>query len=100
MTMLGGGQRPLEELRFGHLARILLTLLDCERKGGCSSFEEIIERSGVSRSEFFIRVKGKMVRAGLVIEGTSGRRTKTLRLTERGRRLARCLDECRDIIGF
>ncbi len=41
-----------------------------------------------------------MVRAGLVVEGTSGRRTKTLRLTERGRRLARCLDECRDIIGF
>ncbi len=41
-----------------------------------------------------------MEKAGLVVEEVSGTRTKTLRLTERGRRLAKCLDECREILDI
>ena len=93
-------QRYLEELRFGHLARILLTLLEYEEKGYKPSLAEIIAKADVSESAFFTRVKDKLIRAGLVEEETLSSRIKTLKLTEKGRRLAECLASCRPIIGL
>ena len=91
--------RYLEELRFGHLARILLALLDYEREGYTPSLAEIVKRASVSESAFFTRVKERLIRAGLVREETLSYRVKTLKLTEKGRRLAECLRPCREIMG-
>jgi len=90
----------LEEIRFGPLARILLTLLDFEGESSTPSIAEILRRAGVDESFFLSDVKDKLVRAGLVVEETvTIFSIRTLRLTERGRRLAECLKPCRDMLG-
>ena len=88
----------LQELRIGHLARILITLYELEKQGYTPSLAELVKKAGVSESAFYTRVKQKMVRAGLVKEETLPYRVKTLRLTPEGRRLAECLLQCRDLI--
>ena len=91
-------RKYLEEIRFGHLVRILTTLLEYERMGYKPSLAELISKAGVSESAFHVRVKDKLVKAGLVVEESIPPRIKTLRLTERGRRLAECLEKCQDLV--
>ena len=88
-----------EEIRFGHLIRILPTLLEFEKKGDKPSLAEIVKASGVSEKTFFMGLKDRLIRAGLVEEETLNYRIKTLKLTEKGRRLAECLEKCRDILS-
>ncbi|BAA79863.1 hypothetical protein ASQ66_gp44 [Aeropyrum pernix spindle-shaped virus 1] len=86
-------------LQFGHLIRILPTLLEFEKKGYEPSLAEIVKASGVSEKTFFMGLKDRLIRAGLVKEETLSYRVKTLKLTEKGRRLAECLEKCRDVLG-
>ena len=92
------GNKPLEEIRFGHLYRILLSLLDYEKQGYQPSLAELIEKAGISESAFYTRVNDRLIRAGLVKEEILTFRIKTLKLTDKGRKLAECLLPCRDLI--
>ena len=90
----------LGEASFESLARVLLALLDYEREGRAPSLADIARRAGISESILLARVKDELVKAGLVEEESlTIYRIKTLRLTERGRRLAECLEPCRDLLG-
>ena len=93
-------QSEIEQIRFGHLVRILTTLLEYEREGYTPSLMEIIEKSGVSEKTFHMGLKQRLIRASLVEEETLSSRIKTLKLTERGRRLAECLKACRTLLGL
>jgi ACR3 family arsenite efflux pump ArsB len=76
-----------------------LALLDYEREGGTPSLADIARKAGVSEETLLAGVKDKLVRAGLVEEESlTLYRIKTLRLTEKGRRLAECLEPCKDLI--
>ncbi|MEB3862341.1 MAG: hypothetical protein GSR84_09020 [Desulfurococcales archaeon] len=90
----------LEEIRFGHLFRVLTTLLEYERKGYEPSLTEIISKAGISESAFYVRVKDKLIKAGLVEERTIHPRIKTLKLTEKGRQLAECLIQCKNLFHY
>ena len=85
-------------LQFGHLIKILPTLLDFEEKGYTPSLAEIVKASGVSEKTFFMGLKDRLKKAGLVEEETLSYRVKTLKLTEKGRRLAECLKACKVIL--
>ncbi len=89
-----------EQIRFGHLLRILTTLLDYEERSYEPSLMEIVKNSGVSEKTFHMGLKQKLIQAGLVEEKTLTSRIKTLKLTEKGRRLAECLKPCRDVLGI
>jgi DNA-binding MarR family transcriptional regulator len=95
-----GGEGALEGVPFGYVARVLLALLDLEREGGVASLADLARRAGLEESILLGEVKDRLVEAGLVEEETlTTYRIRALRLTARGRRLARCLEPCRELLG-
>ena len=91
-------EKELSKIQFGHLVRILTTLLELERGGYTASLMEIAEKSGVSQKTFFMGLKSRLIKAGLVVEENIPPRIKTLKLTETGRRLAECLEQCKRVL--
>lgn len=91
-------KNELYRIQFGHLVKILSTLLEYEKEGYTPSLAEIVKRSGVSEKTFFMGLKQRLIKAGLVIEENLPPRIKTLKLTSEGKRLAECLLQCRDLL--
>ena len=86
-------------VRFDHLAKVLLLLYDNEEKGGRPFLiSELVDKVKISRSVFFMRLKKKLEDAGLVEFRVNPDRTITVHLTERGRKLARALKSVEDVL--
>jgi len=86
-------------VRFDHLAKVLLLLYDNERRGERPFLvSELADKARISRSVFFMRLKKKLEDAGLVEFRVNPDRTVTVHLTVKGRRLAECLKQCEDIL--
>ena len=86
-------------VRFDHLAKVLLLLYDNEERGGRPFLvSELADKAEISRSVFFMRLKKKLEDAGIVEFRVNPDRTITVHLTERGRRLAQALKSVEDVL--
>jgi len=86
-------------VRFDHLAKVLLLLYDKEERGERPFLiSELTDKARISRSVFFMRLKKKLEEAGLVEFRVNPDRTITVHLTERGRKLAQALKSVEDVL--
>ena len=82
-----------------YVTRVLLYLYDRERTGKLyPSLSEIIEKTGVPRAVFYNHLKDNLEKARYVEYEKTPDRVILAKLTSQGRRLAQCLDKCRDIL--
>ena len=81
-----------------HAAAILTTLLESEQAGIEITISELIQKTGISPSLFHTSLKKKFIDSGLIELKRNPDRTITVRLTDKGRKLAECLLPCRDLI--
>ena len=91
-------QSVMRRLLFWHVATVLLKLKEYEDRGYSPTISELIEATGISQSLFHTSLKRKFEEAGLVRYRHNPDRTITVHLTEKGRRLAECLERCRDVL--
>jgi len=74
--------------------RSLLTLLRAEREGRTLSVTEFLRETKIPSATFYSTVKEALVSYGFVEVVTNPReRVVTIKLTDRGRKLAQCLEE-------
>jgi DNA-binding MarR family transcriptional regulator len=79
---------------FRHIVRSLLTLLRAEREGRTLSVTEFLRETKIPSATFYSTVKEALVSYGFVEVVTNPReRVVTIKLTDRGRKLAVCLEE-------
>jgi len=79
---------------FRHIVRSLLTLLRAEREGRTLSVTEFLRETKMPSATFYSTVKEALVSYGFVEIVTNPReRVVTIKLTEKGRKLAMCLEE-------
>jgi len=79
---------------FRHIVRSLLTLLRAEREGRTLSVTEFLRETKIPSATFYSTVKEALVSYGFVEVVTNPReRVVTIKLTDRGRKLAQCLEE-------
>ena len=90
----------LEKIQFGHLVKILLLLLEAEKANREITISQISPKTGISPSVFYGSLKTKLERAGLVKYRHNPDRTITVHLTEKGRKLAECLERCREALSL
>ena len=93
-----GENTAFRRLLFWHVASVLLTLYEYEQQGYTPTVSELINKTGISPSLFHTSLKNKFVAARLIELQHNPDRTVTVRLTEKGRRLAECLWRCRDVL--
>ena len=79
----------IKDEKFGHIVRILLTLLEYNDKPPTVS--ELKEKARVPGTAFFSHIKDNLEKAGLVIFKVNPDRTVTAHLTEKGRKIAQAL---------
>ena len=91
--------RDIGKESLAYVTRILLYLYDREKTGKPHpSLSDIIEETGVPRAVFYNHLKDNLEKAGYVEYEKTPERIILAKLTSRGRRLAECLDKCRDIL--
>ena len=90
--------RELAKESFSYVARVLLYLYDRENGGAPPSLSEIINEAGVPRAVFYNHLKENLAREGYVIYEKTPDRIIIARLTDKGRKLAKCLASCRDVL--
>ena len=89
----------LYDEKFGHVIRILLTIYEYEKsKKKEPSTSEIVKISNVPNTVFYTHLKDNMIRARLIEQIPTESRVMIIRLTERGRKLAEKLYQCKDIL--
>jgi DNA-binding MarR family transcriptional regulator len=96
---VGSAVNYLHRIQFGHLAKVLLLLLDYENKERSPTVSQLVEETGISPSVFYGTLRTKLEKSGLVEFKLNPDRTITVHLTEKGRRLAECLKPCRELLG-
>ncbi|NPA96390.1 MAG: hypothetical protein GXO32_02160 [Crenarchaeota archaeon] len=78
----------------GHIIRALRTLYRAEREGRELSFTELIEESRIPETTFYRTIKRALIEGGFItIETNPRERVMVIKLTEKGRKLAQCLEE-------
>ena len=84
----------MRRAEFRHIVRSLLTLLRAEREGRTLSVTEFLRETKIPSATFYSTVKEALVSYGFVEVVTNPReRVVTIKLTDRGRKLAQCLEE-------
>ena len=86
---------PIANERLGHVAKILLYLLKSKKPPTVS---EVITHTHIPSSTFYYRLRRSLEEAGWVEFRVNPDRTITMHLTEKGRKLAKCLKECEEIL--
>lgn len=86
------GIRSIYDEKFGHVVRILLTLLRYEeRNGKPPTVSELREESRVANTAFYAHLKRNLEEAGWVVFKVNPDRTITAHLTPKGRKVAQAL---------
>ena len=84
----------MRRAEFRHIVRSLLALLSAEREGRTLSVTEFLRETKIPSATFYSTVKEALVSYGFVEVVTNPReRVVTIKLTDRGRKLAQCLEE-------
>ena len=79
---------------FSHIARTLLTLLRAEREGRILSVTELLKETGMPSATFYTTVRDALTSYGFAeVVANPRERVVTVRLTDRGRKLAACFEE-------
>ena len=85
---------PRKGAEFRHIVRSLLTLLKAEREGRTLSVTEFLRETDISPTTFYTTIRDLLTSYGFVEVITNPReRVVTVRLTDRGRKLAACFEE-------
>ena len=85
---------PRKGAEFKHVTSALLTLLKAEREGRVLSVTEFLRETGIPSTTFYGNIRDLLTSYGFVeIVANPRERMITVKLTERGRKLAVCLDE-------
>lgn len=84
---------------FSYVARILLYLYERELKNlPPPSLSQVIEEAGIPRATFYNHLKDNLANDGYVKYEQTPDRIILVQLTEKGRRLAECLWQCREVL--
>jgi hypothetical protein len=87
-------RREWPNVLISHVARVLLTLLKAEREGRTLTVSELIDEAGLYASTFYATLRRALEEGELAsFEVDKRERIIYVRLTERGRKLAQCLEE-------
>jgi len=80
---------------FGHTAKVLLALLKAEKEGRELSLTELVYETRISTSTMYTTIKESLVEGGLieVIPKAGEVKGVYVRLTEKGRKIAQCLEQ-------
>jgi len=79
---------------FRHIVNALLALLRAEREGRTLSVTELLRETGISSATFYTTIRDALVSYGFAeVIANPRERVVTIKLTERGRKLAVCLEE-------
>ena len=93
------GIQSIYDEKFGHVIRVLLTLLDYENQWGKPpTVSELKEEAKVAGTAFYSHLKRNLERAGWVEFRVNPDRTVTMHLTDKGRELAECLKQCENVL--
>jgi DNA-binding MarR family transcriptional regulator len=85
---------PRKGAEFKHVTSALLTLLKAEREGRVLSVTEFLKESDIPSTTFYGNIRDLLTSYGFVeIVANPRERMITVKLTERGRKLAVCLEE-------
>jgi DNA-binding MarR family transcriptional regulator len=85
---------PRKRAEFGHITRTLLTLLKAEREGRTLSVTELLRETGMPSATFYTTVRDALVSYGFAeVIANPRERVVTIKLTEKGKKLAMCLEE-------
>jgi DNA-binding MarR family transcriptional regulator len=85
---------PRKGAEFKHVTSALLTLLKAEREGRVLSVTEFLKETGIPSTTFYGNIRDLLTSYGFVEIVTNPReRVITIKLTEKGRKLAMCLEE-------
>ena len=85
---------PRKRAEFGHIARTLLALLKAEREGRTLSVTELLRETGMPSATFYATVRDALTSYGFAeVVANPRERVVTIRLTDRGRKLATCFEE-------
>ena len=93
------GVESIYDEKFGHVIRILLTLLQYEKQWGKPpTVSELKEEARVAGTAFYSHLKRNLEKAGWVEFRVNPDRTITAHLTPKGRKLAEALKQAEDIL--
>jgi DNA-binding MarR family transcriptional regulator len=85
---------PRKGAEFKHVTSALLTLLKAEREGRVLSVTEFLKESDIPSTTFYGNIRDLLTSYGFVEMVANPReRMITIKLTERGRKLAQCFEE-------
>jgi len=85
---------PRKGAEFRHVTSALLTLLKAEREGRVLSVTEFLRETGIPSTTFYGNIRDLLTSYGFVeIVANPRERVITIKLTEKGRKLAVCLEE-------
>jgi len=87
-------RRDWPNVILGHVARVLLTLLKAEREGRVLTVTQLINDSGIQSSTFYATLRRALEEGKLItFEVDREHRVIYVKLTDKGRKLAQCLEE-------
>jgi DNA-binding MarR family transcriptional regulator len=85
---------PRKRAEFSHIARSLLTLLKAEREGKTLSVTEFLRETGMSPTTFYTTIRDALTSYGFAeVIANPRERVVTIKLTEKGKKLATCFEE-------
>jgi DNA-binding MarR family transcriptional regulator len=88
-------QRKWWHVALGHTAKVLQILLKAEREGRELSLTDLVYETRISTSTMYTTVKESLIEGGLieVVPKTGEVKGVYVKLTEKGRKLAQCLEQ-------
>jgi DNA-binding MarR family transcriptional regulator len=87
-------RRDWPNVILSHVARVLLVLLKAEKEGRALTVTQLINDSGIQSSTFYATLRRALEEGKLIaFEVDREHRVIYVKLTERGRKLAMCLEE-------
>jgi len=79
---------------FRHIVNALLALLRAEREGRTLSVTELLRETGISSATFYTTIRDALVSYGFAeVIANPRERVVTIKLTEKGKKLATCFEE-------
>jgi DNA-binding MarR family transcriptional regulator len=85
---------PRKGAEFKHVTSALLTLLKAEREGRVLSVTEFLKESDIPSTTFYGNIRDLLTSYGFAeVIANPRERVVTIKLTEKGRKLAQCLEE-------
>ena len=83
---------------FRNVVKALITLIELEEQNYVATVSDFLNEAGLNKTIFFQHLKRNLERSGWVEFRVNPDRTITVHLTEKGRKLAKCLKQCEDIL--